>query len=138
MNTIVCWRTMQKFFIMIEQNNVDIDGKIVENFNFSNDFYVDHFNVTNVLKFLIENSNIINFIFNSIEFFLHSINCKIITNQIKYTLLLNQLQRLTIEKIFEHIVKYIEKFCESKKKQLLLYIKNQNDVEKIKWWKRCN
>ena len=57
-------------------------------------------------------------------------DCKIVANHIHIVLLLNTLQRLVLEKVFDHVIQIKRRLCIMRKDQLLLYIKGEGNVRK--------
>ena len=85
----------------------------------------------NVFEFSFDILSIENFESNVFDYLLIHNNCKTIANHIYITLSLNQLKRFVVVKILNHIIKFTEKSCKKRDDQLLLYVKKQNNVEKI-------
>ena len=57
-------------------------------------------------------------------------DCKSLTDYIHVDLSLNTFQRLVIEQVFDHVISHKKRMYESRKNQLLLYVKNESDVDK--------
>ena len=57
-------------------------------------------------------------------------NCKSLTDYIHADLSLNTFQRLIIEQVLNHVISHKRRIYESRENQLLLYVKNENEVDK--------
>ena len=57
-------------------------------------------------------------------------NCKFLTDYIHADLSLNTFQRLVIEQVLDHVISHKRRMYESKENQLLLYVRDESDVDK--------
>ena len=57
-------------------------------------------------------------------------DCKSLTDYIHVNLSLNTFQRLMIEQVLDHVISHKRRMYESKENQLLLYVRDESDVDK--------